>query len=309
MKLNRLLAIVTYLLNRDIVSGKHLAEKFEVSERTIQRDINSINIAGIPITSIKGTNGGYKIIDSYRVSKQTSGDNDIVSILLGLKGLNSAVDDKGVSSTLEKVISISPHSTPSNMDIDFSVAKENKKTNKYISIINEGIDKKQRIEFIYTNASNYSSSRVVEPILLQFKWYSWYLVAYCVKNNRYQIFKLIRMNSLKLTDTKFSKTHDYSNNLFDDLMNNDTRKYINILFKCDKTVLSKISEYLPNREIVEEFDDYYLINLSVPENEHMWFAILLSLGDSIEIIEPEDLKQRLISHSQKIIDKYKIPDR
>lgn len=309
MKINRLLAIVTYLLNRDVVSCKDLSEKFEVSERTIQRDIDTINLAGIPIISLRGVNGGYKIMDSFKLSKQTSNDKDLKSIALALRSLNSALEDQNISTVLEKVVSVSNQESSPKMNVDFSVAKENKNIVQYIKIINQGINKKLKIKFSYTNSEGQSSSKITEPVLLQFKWYSWYLVAYNTKNERYQIFKLVRMKSLELTDSEFYTIHNYDENLFDKLMINDNRKYINIYFKCNKNIISKVSEYLPATKVKKEFGSYYELELSVPENEHMWFAMLLSFGDDIEIISPDILKKRIIEHSKKIIDKYKIPDR
>ncbi len=310
MKIDRLLAIITYLLNRDVVTGKDLAEKFEVSERTIQRDVETINLAGIPITSIRGTNGGYKILDTYRLSKQTSTEKDLESIALALRSLNSAIEVQRISNTLEKVKSISPSKASSHITVDFGVAKENKKVVEYIKKIEDAILNKTRIEFLYTNAEIYATMRIVEPISLKFKWYSWYLVAYCVEKNQYRIFKLIRMEHLKQTNLQFANNHDnYNNpNLFEDLMSRDKRKSIDIVFRCNKSISTAVSEYMPGVKFTEMTEENYKAELTVIENERMWFAFMLSFGDDIEVIEPEHLQRRLVEHSKKIINKYEIPD-
>lgn len=304
LKIDRLLAIITYLLNRDIVSGKHLAEKFEVTERTIQRDVDTINMAGIPIVSIRGAGGGYKIIDTYKFSKQPSNEEDMESITLALKSLYSALENEKISNTLEKVKSICPKKPSNNINVDFSIVKENKKIAKYIKIIDEAILNKHKIEFLYVNAVNYSRDRIIEPVSLEFKWYSWYLVAYCTEKKDYRIFKLIRMDNLKLTEIQFTNNHDNNGNLFDELMSNDSRKYINLLFKCSKTSITAVSEYMPGVKFTKITENDYRGELTVAENERMWFAFLLSFGEDIEVIEPESVKQRLVEHSQKIIDKY-----
>ena len=308
MKIERLLAIITYLLNRDVVTGKYLAEKFQVSERTIQRDVETINLAGIPITSIRGSNGGYKILDTYRLSKQTSSEKDLEAISLALKSLNSAIEDKSVSNTLEKMKSIGPSKTSSSITVDFGVAKENKKVVEYIKIIEKAISNKKRIEFLYTNAENFATVRTVEPVLLKFKWYSWYLVVYCTEKKQYRIFKLMRIENLIETNIQFANNHDDNPNLFDDLMSHDNRKSIDIVFRCNKNISTAVSEYMPGVKFTEMTGEKYKGELTVIENERMWFAFLLSFGDDIEVIEPEHLKRRLVEHSKKIMDMYEIPD-
>ncbi|WBW98211.1 helix-turn-helix transcriptional regulator [Oceanirhabdus sp. W0125-5] len=308
MKIERLLAIVTYLLNRDVVSGKDLAEKFEVSERTIQRDIESINLAGIPIISIRGSNGGYKILDNYRLSKQTSTEKDLEWIMLALNSLNSVMEDKNISNTLEKMKSIGNSKVSPNITVDFGVAKENKKVVEFIKIIENAIFNKRKIEFSYINAENYATVRIVEPISLKYKWYSWYLVAYCTEKKQYRIFKLLRIENLKKTNLQYENTHEDNPNLFDDLMNNDKRKPIDIVFRCNKGISTAVSEYMPGVRFTEMAGDNYKGELTVFESERMWFAFLLSFGADIEVLEPEHLKRRLVEHSRKIISKYEIPD-
>lgn len=307
MKIDRLLSIVTYLLNRDIVSGKQLAEKFEVSERTIQRDIDSINMAGIPIVSIRGANGGYQILDTYKLSKQPMNSNDIDSISLALEGLYSVFGDEKISDTLEKVKSTKSKSSERNIIIDFSVVKENKKIMEFLKRIDEAIIKKIKIKFSYTTANNYQTERIVEPVILKYAWYTWYLVAYCEEKETYRIFKLIRMNNLEITDISCEDRGELDIELFYKIMNNDKRKTLDVILKCKKNLVTLVSEYLGNIQWEEKDDDFCEGRITVIEEERMWFAFLLSFGDEIEIIEPKSLKEKLIKHSKKIIDKYEIP--
>ncbi|MFZ5354034.1 MAG: helix-turn-helix transcriptional regulator [Bacillota bacterium] len=308
MKIDRLLAIITYLLNHDLVTGRHLAEKFGVTERTIQRDVDTINLAGIPILSIRGTNGGYKIMDTYRLGKQTATDKDLESITMALRSLNSALDNQKLQNTLEKAISIAPSKRASYINIDFSIAKENKKISKHIKVIEEAIKLKLKIEISYTNAGNYTTKRVVEPVSLEFKWYTWYLVAYCTECCEYRIFKLIRIAHVKLTDNHFVDRHSENSSLFDQLMNRDRRKTTKVAIKCDKDIITAVEEYLSGAKIVEAAEEFYMVELNVMESERLWFAFLLSFGDKVKIIEPEHIKKSVVEHCKKIIDRYEIPD-
>ncbi|KYH30943.1 HTH domain protein [Clostridium tepidiprofundi DSM 19306] len=304
MKIQRLLAIVTYLLNRDLVTCKELSEKFEVSERTIQRDIDYINMAGIPIVSIRGINGGYKILDSYRVSKQTAGDEDLLSIQLALEALFSAMNRKNVERTLEKIKSIST-SKSNDIAIDFSVVGENKKLQSDVELILEAINIKKSITFDYTNAQGKESSKYIEPISLQFKWYTWYFVGYDPKNKRYQIFKIIRLKNLKIGQNDFSMEHNQDKYNFESIMRQDDRELMTIQFECCNDTIPKIKEYIPSITVLEELSNVSIFEMVVPEGEFFWFSILFSLGDGIKILTPRSLQIQFKNCAQKMEEVFK----
>jgi predicted DNA-binding transcriptional regulator YafY len=166
MKIERLLGIVVYLLNRDFVNANTLAEKFEVSTRTIQRDIETLNLAGIPITSIKGANGGYGILDSFKLDRQIASKEDYQFIITALMGMNSAYNNKKIETTLEKILQVSKQEkfTNTKIKIDFSASREGKNIDEYIKTIENAIDKENAIEFEYTNSYGHKTLKEVEPI-------------------------------------------------------------------------------------------------------------------------------------------------
>lgn len=188
MRIDRLLAITTYLLNRHIVTGKELAHRYEVSERTIQRDIETINMAGIPIVSIKGIGGGYKIMDTFQLMKQPLTKEDMNTILLALEGLETALDHEKESSTLEKIKSISPAQNET-ISMDFSVVHENKYIHEFLKLLSDAILNKKVVSMTYSNAWQEKTHRSVEPVMIKYKWYTWYLVAYCLEKQDQPIVK------------------------------------------------------------------------------------------------------------------------
>lgn len=306
MRIGRLLAITTYLLNRNIVTGKDLAEKFEVSERTIQRDIEAINMAGIPIVSLKGAGGGYQIMDTFKLLKQPTNKEDIESILMALKGLETALDNDQINTTIEKIKSISNSDKYNEtISVDFSVIHENNSISKYLKILSKVIVNRKVVSITYISADNFISKRKIEPVMLKYKWYTWYLVAYCINKQDYRIFKLARIGDLYVTNQDCKIQHIAEGKLFDILMDNDKRKYINIKLLCNKKAKYIIKEYIPNCKIHELKDEKLSCEIDVPENERMWYAILLSLGDNVKIIKPDSLKMRLYDHAKKIINLYK----
>ena len=130
MKIDRLLGITIYLLNNKKISAKVLANKFEVSLRTIQRDIDTLNKAGIPVVSFFGMDGGYEILDSFKMDKQLVGNNDYSNIISALQGLVSAYESPKIEITLEKIKSLLNNKTNLNINLDFSVLKESKNMNE-----------------------------------------------------------------------------------------------------------------------------------------------------------------------------------
>ena len=152
MKIDRLMGIVVYLLSNGRTSAQKLSEEFEVSARTIMRDLESLDQAGIPIQSFYGVEGGYQIMDSFVLEKQV----------------------------LSKIQHIS-HTKDATISVDLSVAGEDDKINKQLSLLEDAIERKCIVRFSYTNSHDEVKEIQVEPVCLQYKWYNWYLIGYYEK--------------------------------------------------------------------------------------------------------------------------------
>lgn len=305
MKIERLLGIVIFLLNREKVSARTLAEKFEVSHRTIQRDIETINMSGIPIVSSYGTDGGYRILNSFKMERQLANESDYSNILTALKGLSTAYDNPEIEKTIEKIMSVSSSKSLSNIiSLDFGVLREGVDTVKRIQLIENTISRKKIISFDYTNAVNWTSQLEVDPILLTYKWYAWYLFAFCIEKQDYRLYKLVRMNNIHVIDKHISKEHESADILMARYEANDTRKYIACKIRCKAEVKVFAMEYL-NGSIVKEYENGdFIMQLYVPQNEHLWFGTILSLGNKVVVLEPEELKQRILKKVREIIEIY-----
>ena len=244
MKIERLLGIVVYLLNRDIVNANTLAEKFEVSTRTIQRDIETLNLAGIPIISMQGINGGYGIMDSFRLEKQITSTEDYQFIITALMGMNSAYNNKKLEATLEKLLSVSKQeqSTGSKVKFDFSVSLEGNTIDGYLRVIENSIDEEKAIEFQYSNAYGDKTFRVVEPVGVIYKWYAWYMLGYCCKKKDYRFFKVVRMRNLKKLEKTFSIGHEDFDSLLAKQEKQDNRQYMNVKLLCKEEIRVSIEE-------------------------------------------------------------------
>jgi len=309
MKIDRLLGIITYLMNRDIVTAKELAKRFEVTQRTIQRDVDTINLAGIPIVSLRGINGGYKILDKFKFSKQAVSEADLSSIRLAIESMSTLSITNNYLDLMEKVDSIKKPMGDTRLSVDFGVAKENKTVIANYKILSEAINVKHKVAFDYTNAMNHVSGKVIEPVSLNFKWYAWYLVGYKSVDKKYSIFKLSRMTNLSISEFEYEDIHKGPECLFDNLMKKDKRKLTKLKIVCSENVFISLNEHFHNLEVIEKSHGSYSLTMDVIEEERMWFAFLLSFGSDVLVVEPSHIKKRICDHAKKILDKYKIPDR
>jgi predicted DNA-binding transcriptional regulator YafY len=300
-KVDRLYAITTYLMNHGKTPARELSQKFEVSVRTIQRDIDSLCQAGIPIVAETGANGGYYLEEDFRMDAHTVSNEDYSFILTSLKGFYSAMKSPRIISTLEKVASLTKN--PDNTIIlDFSVLREG--DNQLLQILQDAIHTKCPVRFEYTNADNITRIHNVEPIAVVYRWYSWYLLAYSVVKNDYRTYKLIRMRKAKIVDAAFTLEHRKAEEILHDIDKQMPRKLTEITVYVKSGARAKAVEYL-NGTITREYDnnDCDMV-LNVIENEHLWFGMLLSLGDGIEVKAPEHIRNRVLESAKKMVALY-----
>ena len=301
MKIERLYAITVYLLNHGRTSASELAKYFEVSLRTIQRDIDSLCLAGIPIISAAGAAGGYEISDRFKIDQEFATSDDYSYILTALQGLISATDNQKAKHTLEKIVHVS-NPNDNGIILDFSVLREGDQIT--LQMLQTAVIEKRTVGFKYTNNNNETRIHSVEPIAVIYRWYAWYLLAYSKTKNDYRTYKLVRMSNLEITDQPFVKKHETADIILKNTDKTDSRQYIDVLIKCKEVSKSRVIEYL-NGTIIEEFSNGdTLMKLTVVENEHFWIGTLLSLSDNVEVIAPEEVRKRLLESAEKIISLY-----
>lgn len=306
MKIDRLIGITMYLLNRNIVTARELADKFEVSVRTIVRDMESLNLAGIPITSSTGASGGYEILDTFKLNKQITNMDDYLYITTALKGMCSAYENKKFEATLEKLLATSKYQNDKQrLFLDFGVAKEDENIPGYIKMLEDAISAGYIVEFDYIDSENKTKHRVIEPLALTYKWYAWYLFGYCTHKGAYRIFKLNRISNISITEASFMRKESNIAELLEAQWNNDSRTYWDIKLMCKAEVKTPVMEYLKGKIMEERQNGDFIISLHYPKNERMWFSLLLGFGDKVKVLEPQELKDRLIIKACEIQNLYK----
>lgn len=188
MRIDRMLSIVITLLHKEKISARELADKFEVSVRTVYRDIQAINRAGIPIITYAGSSGGIGLMDTFKLDRRLLSMEDFIYILSSLKGINETLDNKEIENAIDKISSLVPKEKSELIDsqlehIIFDMVPWGyaKKQTKKVKSLHESIINKQIIEFQYIDQNGKATKRNVEPMSLVFKGSTWYLFGYCKK--------------------------------------------------------------------------------------------------------------------------------
>lgn len=302
MKIERLYAITVYLLNHGRTPASELAKHFEVSLRTIQRDMDSLCLAGIPISSIAGASGGYEISDRFRLDKHLATSDDYSYIMTALQGLVSATDDTKAKHTLEKIASISEH-RDNSIILDFSVLRE--EDQEALQLLQNAVTRRRAVAFTYTNNAHETRTHCVEPIAVIYRWYAWYLLAFSNVREDYRTYKLVRMRDLKITDTPFTREHASADAILKKIDQTDSRQYTELLLQCKESARSRVVEYLKGVVVEEYTDGDTLIKATVVDDEHLWFGTLLALGDQVEVIAPKEIRERILRSAEGILSLYK----
>ena len=301
MKLDRLLSIVVILLNKDRVSAKELASRFEVTTRTIYRDIDSINMAGIPIISYPGNEGGFSIMENFRFERHLFTEDDIIEVLSALKGISGIIQSERIRSAADKFTNMIENGRKTDFDDDGIIIDMNP-WGSQLSIdidfrsIYSAIFSKLLLSFTYTDYIGNCSARTVEPISLVFKAYSWYLYSYCLDKKDYRTFRLSRISGIKVSDKSFCRKHKKYQSEY--IIKPDTE--ITISFR--HSFESQISEFFLQCRI-EQSTEFSIITFNA-QNEEWLYKILLSMGKNIEIVSPESVRDGFKKYLKELFSKY-----
>lgn len=314
MKIHRLLAIVTLLMSKKLISASELAKKFEVSIRTIQRDIDSLCASGIPIVSEAGARGGYSIIKEYKFDKQLVTSDDLFFILTSLESIGVAYQNSEISMTMEKIKSLLSdyqaeeiNKLKSNLYIDFSSlgSDHNKSISSYIKLIEEAIAKNKLLDMSYYDAKGNITKRLIEPMTIAFKWYSWYLFGFCTTRDDYRLFRISRIENCTLTDNRFTRRKKNIEEYFKEHDNFEKKSCNNkIILKFHPTMKKNVQDYFEYCQQKTLDNDYIQVNIQ--SRDISWIKnMVLSYGNFVEVIEPATLRESIKSILEDTLMLYK----
>lgn len=300
MKIDRLIGILSILLQQEKVTAPYLAEKFEVSRRTINRDIENLSKAGIPIVTLQGKNGGISIMNGYRLDKTLLTSSDMQAILSGLKSLDSVSESRQYQHLIEKLAAGNSSILTSNNHILIDLASWYRSSlEPKISLFQSAIGQAEKTVFTYW-APGGESKRVIEPYLLVFKWSSWYIWGYCCEKQDYRLFKLNRMNELKRTGENYEPRQIPSPNLKAERVFPRALE-VKALFEPD--MKWRLAEEFGLDSFTVREDGRLLFSFGFADKENL-FGWILSFGDRAELLEPEELRSELYGQLNRMKKKY-----
>ena len=211
MKIDRLISLIMILLERERVSIPELAEICEVSPRTVSRDLETINQAGIPVVSYPGLHGGVGIMENYKLEKRLFSTADVTTLLMGLGCIRSSLSGQEVANALAKVKGFIPEEQRREIElkagrlaIDMTPWVGNRGQTESIALIQQALEENRLLEFDYTDRLGNGTRRRVEPYRLLLKEMHWYLDGYALEREDFRIFKLSRMRDLTQSATLFA---------------------------------------------------------------------------------------------------------
>ena len=300
MKIDRLIGILSILLQRETVTAPFLAEQFEVSRRTINRDIEAICKAGIPIVTTRGKNGGISIMEGYRIDKTLFTSSDMQAILAGLRSLDSVCGTNRYRQLMEKLGGSNVLSSNNHIMIDLSSWYKTSLAPK-IELLQAAIEHRERVAFTYY-APKGESKREIEPYLLLFQWASWYVWGYCNTRNGFRMFKLNRMLDLQGTGALFEAREQP---VFEPDHEKIFPEQIEVTAVFDPKMKWRLIEEYGVESFTVREDGKLLFRFGFADKEGL-FSWLLSYGETAELVEPKGLRAEFSTLTKKIAEKYKI---
>ena len=299
MKLDRLIAILSVLLNQEQATAPELAKRFEVSRRTINRDIEVLNRAGIPIVTQQGTGGGIRIMDGFRMDRTALTSREMQAILSGLRSLDSVSGTGRYRQLMEKISPGSSGMLPGDQHILIDLASWHKTSlSEKIELLHGAIEQHRLVSFHYLSP-NGESDRTVEPALLVFQWTSWYLWSWCREKEAPRLFKLDRMDSLQIGEAFSPRQMEPP-----DLLGGDAfpDRYHVVVRISPKFKWRLVEEYGPDCfELTPEGD--CLFSAGFTDRDHLLSWILSFQGEA-ELLEPPELREELRDIGKKIQQKH-----
>ena len=300
MKIDRLIGILSILLQKKKTTALELAERFEVSRRTINRDIENLCKAGIPIQTSQGAGGGISIMEGFAMERTLLTSKDMKMILAGLRSLDSVSGSHYYGQLMEKIKPGSSDIVTGSDAILIDLSSWNKDAiAPKVSFIQDAIEERTMLAFDYYAPSG-DSHREIEPYYLIFKWSSWYVYGFCLMRQDFRMFKLNRMSGIRCIGRHFEmrsvQTPDLS---------------IGNLYPPEIKVTAIVEARMKWR-LIEDFgsdcftirEDGRLLFSGLYSDEDSLLAWILTFGDQIKLLEPDWVKEKLLHIANKITIMY-----
>ena len=303
MKAQRLLAILTILLNRKKVSAAYLARHFEVSLRTIYRDVEALGEAGIPVFSTIGRNGGFELMEGFTIDAQVLETGEVQQILAGLQSLSAVYSGPAVATIIEKFSLILKegvhngiHCPKNHIFIELTPSGREKQTIDKLEqcIKNEGV-----MRIGYSDINGCTTERDCEPLALVFIWHSWYTYTFCRLRGDFRLFKVSRiLASENINEKRLSPPVDLDSHPW--TKDWESKPFEKIVFTAGKIARVKIEEFF-DRDAIDIIDsDTLRVTTQFPVDEWV-ISFIMGLPGSIQVLEPASMREAIRDRASQFL--------
>lgn len=297
---DRLFQIVYLLMEKPTTTAKELAELFEVSQRTIYRDIDKLTLAGIPVYTNQGKNGGISILPDYVLNRSVLTAEEKGKIMESLNALNevSPPEDKNFPAKLRSFLGDSGQDW---IEIEFSSWGNPVKDAAVFAQIKEAILKHNYMEIVYSGNQGGSVRRKIRPLKLCFKDQAWYLYAYCCLREDYRFFKLKRISEITVSDACFEP--EVTGKVLPKLnaQYSASLPLVRVTLEISPEMAFRAYEELPDISVAD--DDRLLCSLEVTDID--WFlSYVLSYGSHMRIVKPPEIREKVRQEVERMRDSF-----
>lgn len=307
MKIDRLISIIMMMLEHRTVRAQTLADRFEVSLRTIYRDLDALNKAGIPVNAVPGVNGGFSIIEEYKITHRLLTVSDITTLLIGLKNIGSLIDNKALQQTLTRINSLVPQEKRQSIElmsnqliVDLNPWLGNHRIITHLDTIKKALNQHCLLRFSYTNRLGENSLRTVEPYQLMMKENHWYLRAYSLEKQDFRLFKLTRIKTLEIKPDCFSPRKLPA---LTDLQEKMRPQQCTIKLAIHHSILDKVLEYCTEEDISPYDKDWFIVNFPFVADD-FGYHLLLTFGSYCVCLSPDHIRLEMKNRIQSIEKRY-----
>lgn len=301
MKIDRLIGIITTLQQKGKVTIPYLAAKYEVSKRTISRDIEEISKAGIPIVTTQGVGGGVSLMEGYVLDTTVFTRQELSDLMIGLGAVGSveAGGNQGTQQLSDKLGSGQDRLfLDRDVIIDLSSFYKNRLSHQ-IRFFRNAIAQRRMVQFHYFYPKG-EEDKQVEPYRVVFQWSDWYLLGFNPKRKDFRLYKLNRMGDYQLLDESYTpreltpETVDFNRYFKDDY-------YIEAVF--DSSQKYRLVEEYGTESFTQQEDGSLYTRWGFTNMEYAlyWF---LGFGSKVKILDPQEFQERYVQELERMRKQY-----
>lgn len=306
MKYQIMLKILTQLLSKRKITAREIAERYEISVRSVYRYLEELTVCGVPLDVSRGRYGGITVADTYKLPTGYFTREEYAATINALNAMASQISDKNIISAREKLESRQKcertgTSVSGNIIVDGGTWGDTKRFSDKMQVVEQAVNEGKSLLIDYISREGEHSKRVIDPHVLIFKKNVWYVYAFCHTKQNFRTFKIGRIRSAVFTETTFEKREISRSEIpLDFYYTSD--KLINVTLEIAKNSLADAEEWL-GIDNIEPRGNSFISDVTLPDDSQL-VGKILSYGGAVKVLSPLDLKEKVISAAQKIKDIY-----